>query len=202
MTDIVGAHKTLEIPRGDPGLGSLLLDMTKIYEAESRISETRVSNPATSAELTSVFNEACSVSTKYIAWVKYEILKAKRNYDLAKATVIIDKLPDEIAKLKESGLKDNADFRSALIDRDVDCRKYRDISDALEAVKSFLEAKVKTFERSYWDSKENTKKLINPAATGQFNHGDVDLSSPVWDTAESKISQSVSPGGFIGFSKF
>lgn len=199
MTDLIIASKILEIPRGDLGLDSLLLDMTKIYEAESRISETRVSNPATSSELTSVFNEACSVSTKYIAWVKYEILKAKRNYDLAKATVIIDKLPDEIAKLKESGLKDNADFRSALIDRDSDCMKYRDISESLEAVKSFLEAKVKTFERSYWDSKENTKKLINPAATGQFNHGEGNIGNQVW---ESTGSANPSQPSFIGFSKF
>lgn len=165
MADLVSQLEVIEVPRGDAKSPPLQLHMKSLYDAESRISETRVSNPATVAELVSVFNGACHISNKYISWLKYEILRAKRNFDLAKASVMIDKLPGHVARLKESGIKDNADFRAALIDTDPECRTYKDTLDVLEAVKAFLEAKLKTFERSYWDSKENGKQLLNGATS-------------------------------------
>lgn len=205
MTDLISLSTHLEIPRGDAGNGNLSLDMSKIYLAEGRIPETRFSNLATLAELTSVFNEACNVTNKYIAWIKYEILRAKRNYDLAKSTVIIDKLPEEALKLKEFGFKSNTDFRDALITRDKDCATSKDILDTLEATKTFLESKVKTFERAYWDSKENFKRLSSSAMDSNTsmreNNGYVQYpQEPVQENQSRPQEQVIS--SFIGVSKF
>ena len=199
MTDLVNQLQVLEIPRGDLSLPPLQLDMVKLYDAESRISETRTVNAATASELMSVFNEACNTGNKYIAWIKYEILISKKNFDLAKATVIIDRLPDEVAKLKAAGVKDNADFRSALVDRDPDCRAAKDSLDTLEAVKTFIEAKIKSFERSYWDSKENGKRLSeanHPSLSLQL--GSVSATPQTLDVLQLEPVSS----SFIGKSKF
>ena len=206
MTDLINQAAILELPRGDLNKGSLQLDMSIIYAAESRIAEIRTINPATIADLIATFNEATNVTTKYVSWIKFEILRAKRNYDLAKATVILDKLPAEIARLKESGLKDNADFRSALYARDSECRQTKDIMDALEAAKAFLDAKIKSFERSYWDSKEGVKNLTSAAAPNlSVNPGpdsfNVSYSANNAPTSPSAPSAPVG-GSFIGVSKF
>lgn len=198
MVDLVNSESSLEVPRGDPAAGSLLLDMTMIHKAESRIYETKVMNTAALPELRGSFNEASGVLAKYLAWIKYEILISKRNFDLAKATVIIDKLPSEIERLKELKIKDNADFRSALISKDLNCRTHGDITLALEAVKCFLEAKNKTLERAYWDCKENADKLLklNP---------NMSVPSEGHLSANPKIENPLDPAignSFIGTSKF
>jgi len=208
LTDLVNKVEVLEVPRGDLGASPLQLKMAPLYEAELRISETRVSNPATAAELMAVFNEACHTSTKYISWIKYEILRAKRNYELAKATVLIDKLPDEVAKLKEVGIKDNADFRAALVNRDKECRTYKDFLDVLEATKTFIEAKLKTFERSYWDSKENGKRLLSDPAmpNTSIQAGSQGFTPPSRSDQLTAPTQEPQPAkntfSFIGTSKF
>ncbi|RLF66579.1 MAG: hypothetical protein DRN30_01850 [Thermoplasmata archaeon] len=201
MTDLINNLSLLEIPRGDADRGLLQLDMSLIYQAEGRISETRVANPATAAELTATFNEACNTATKYIAWIKYEILRARRNYDLAKATVIIDKLPEEAARMKEAGIKSNPDFREALISRDAECRQSKDIWDALEATKTFIEAKVKTFERSYWDAKENVKKATMASAVATSITANAGYPAPIQDNQVQTLGEP-SYGSFIGKAKF
>lgn len=208
MTDLVSQVPTLEVPRGDLDSPPLLLDMTKIYQAENRISEIRVANLATAADLQAVFNEACNTGNKYVAWLKYEILRAKRNFDLAKATVMIDKLPLEVAKLKEAGMKDNADFRSAIIDKDPECRSTKDVLDVLEATKTFIEVKVKSFERSYWDTKEHAKKLmgdntIPPGLSVEAGPSSFSVPSSLEQTEQSDQADSKEATfSFIGVSKF
>jgi len=207
MSDLLNQSKILEVPRGSLEGLPLQLDMTKLYEAESRMHEITTSNIATVAELKSVFNEACNTGNKYIAWIGGELLNAKRAFDLAKATVILDKLPDEVAKLKAAGLKDNADFRSAMVDRDEECRKVKEIIDVLETVKEFLQAKVKSFDRSYWDSKENAKRLMGAAGTPIFNQGnpvyEPQQTVPSYGTKQDEeVQYPTSSGSFIGVSKF
>jgi hypothetical protein len=149
---------TVSAPRGVPGLAPLTLDMSKVYAAESRINETKAVNPMTAPELKATFNEACGITTKYIAWLQYEILMAKKYLALAKAEVILDKLPSKVQELKNAGIKDNSDFREALVARDTSYQNCQNTLYALEAVKALLESKVKTFDRAYWDCKSTAEE--------------------------------------------
>lgn len=149
---------SLIVPRGVPNLTPLTLDMTKVYIAESRIHETKAVSDITSPELKATFNEANALVSKYIAWVKFEINMAQKYLDLAKAEVILDKLPDRLKEFKEKGIKDNSDLRDALVSQDTNYQDRQNAYFALEAVKLLLEAKAKSFDRAYWDCKGNAEQ--------------------------------------------
>lgn len=140
----------LVIPRGTRGLSPIKLDMSKIYEVESRLPETSYVNPSSAIELTAIFNQGSGIAAKYICWINYEILQAEKELDLSKSVVILEKVPEQAAKLKEMGIKPNEDYRNALISRDSDCQKFLDVLNGLKAAKEFLESKHKLFERAYY----------------------------------------------------
>jgi hypothetical protein len=172
----------LSIPRGKPGLPQLSLDMSMIYQAESRLKEISYVTPVTSRELSSFFNQATNESTKYLAWIEYEILQAKKTLDIAKAKVILEIAPVEANRLKEAGIKMNSEWREALIAMDDDCQKAQDILNALYAVKYLLEGKAKTFERAYFSAKMVAEERNMVSATpnlsgniGQLYGNDVRL---------------------------
>lgn len=141
--------KTLNLPRGKAGLPALSIDMTEVYRAEGRLREVAVANDGTSLELASYFNEVCNLTSKYISWIDYEIVEAKKEFDKAKAVVVLDKMLDEFKKFKDAGIKNNEDFREALIVRDPECARAQDTVDMLNAAKKLLEGKFWSFLRAY-----------------------------------------------------
>jgi hypothetical protein len=167
--DNVGQN--LMVPRGIPGLVPFKLEMTGIYEAEQRLVEVGRSSPESASQLMGYFNKACSDTNKYLAWIEYEILQAKKYFELAKATVILEKAPAEFSKIKDvAGIKYNEDFRNAVITRDKECQERLDTLNALEAMKVLLQSKSWSFIRAFnacqslWDNR-NTR-AAQPALNG------------------------------------
>jgi hypothetical protein len=105
---------------------------------------------ATSSELLGFFNYITNLTTKYCAWLEYELLQANKRIGTAKAVVILDKMPDEIQKYKAAGLKANEDFRDALFMRDPDVQAGQEVHDQLAATKKLLELKADSFKRAYY----------------------------------------------------
>jgi hypothetical protein len=97
----------------------------------------------------SSFNEAANTVTKYMSWIKYEILTGEKEFNLAKAEVIIDKLPDEAKKLKDTGMKPNENLREALIAKDQKCSELTERLNALNAAYELLDCKARAFIRAY-----------------------------------------------------
>ncbi|NBP13516.1 hypothetical protein EBU95_03840 [bacterium] len=154
--------KTLILPRGKPDLPPLKLEMAEIYKAEGRLHEVSIVSPVTAPELMGYYNMVCNLTTKYISWIEYEILVAQKHFELAKSTVILDKMPDEVKRFKDSGMKANEDFRNALIARDPECSSTLDNLNQLIAVKALLENKARSFVRAYnasrsiWERRSGT----------------------------------------------
>ena len=148
MHDAIGGTNLI-IPRGTPNLARITLDLTDVYEGERRLVEVRAVNPLTAPELMGYFNEVCNTTTKYMAWIEYEILQAKKYVDLAKATVILERAPAAFTHLKDSGIKYNEDFRDAVVTQDQDYQKALDTLNQLTATKSLLESKSWSFIRAY-----------------------------------------------------
>lgn len=161
----------LAVPRGIPGLAPLKLDMSTVYEAEQRVSETGSTSVENATQLAGYFNQACNTVGKYLAWVEYEINQAKKQFGLAKATVILEKAPEEWKKLSGiQGMKYNEDFREAVVARDPECQQWQDVVAALEASKKLLEGKFWTFVRAFNSCEARTEhrgiKAAQPVLNG------------------------------------
>lgn len=155
----ISTPRILRVPRGTPSKPELELNMQILDEAERRLHEVRLANPALAKDLEGLFNEAANTATKYLAWIKYEILQAEKNYSLDRATVILEKMPEEAAKLKAAGIKMNEDYREAFIIRDEACSRSLDILNSLKAVQALLEASSETFIRAHYSSRNKEKEM-------------------------------------------
>jgi hypothetical protein len=158
----------LTIPSGRPNSAPITLDMATIYQAEKRLPEVKIANQGTALELEAFFNEAANLASKYLAWIEYEILHAEKQFDLDKATVLLEKAPEYFSqnkeKFKELGIKFNEDFRQALIARDEDCQRSLDTMNALQAAKTLIEAKISTFIRAHYTARSvAAQKMVAPS---------------------------------------
>lgn len=154
----LAAPRILRVPRGKRDKPALELDMSIIDEGERRLHEVRMVSSATSQDLSGLYNESANTTSKYLAWVAYEILNADKQHMLDRATVMLDKAPEEAIRLKETGIKMNEDLREALIARDADCQISLDIVNSLKAVQKLLEASYWTFIRAHNAAGEVAKK--------------------------------------------
>jgi hypothetical protein len=135
------------LPRGDATNGSpLVLDMKQIYESERRLEDVKSVTPDTASEVMGEMNIAANDASRYLAWIQYELLMAKKNYDKRKAVLILEKLPDF---LKEKGLKPNEDIRESFLALDNEAYQLRDRIDCLTAAFYMIEGKLKTFVRAF-----------------------------------------------------
>lgn len=132
--------------------------MALLYEADSRMHEVRLVSQATCKELGGLFNQACNLSGKYLAWVEYELLRAEKNHNLNRATVILEKAPLEAVKLKQMGIKLNEDIREALIAKDPECDRSLDILNSLKAIKALLTSSYWSYKSAYESADENANR--------------------------------------------
>lgn len=149
MSDNEISQNLILVPRVRSPQDPMRLDMREIYAAESRLIEVARVTPATSPELMATYNQAANVLTKYMSWVKYELLSAEKEYGLAKAEVILDKMPEQASRLKDLGMKFNEDFRSAMIAKDPKCSDLEEKINGIQCVYALLEAKTQSFIRAY-----------------------------------------------------
>ena len=167
MHDQIGT--ALIIPRGTPDLHGISLDMTSIYNAEKRLGDVKSVLSGTAPELMGFFNEACNTVTKYMAWVEYEILQAKKYLSLTKSVIILEKAPVEFQKVKDTGVKYNEDYREAIVYRDPEYQARLDVLNMLTATKILLESKSWSFVRAYNACKSISAYKNTGAATPNFN---------------------------------
>lgn len=165
MNDQYSTGAVMTMPRGTPSLAPMQLDMGPLYDAERRLREVKVVGPGTYKELEGTFNEACNTASKYLAWIEYEMLQAKKYLGLARATVMLDKAPEAYKKIANTGIKFNEDFREALCARDEEYSKCLDTLNGILAVKALLESKYETFKRSYYSCSEVADRKGSIAAT-------------------------------------
>lgn len=129
-----------------PAFGSsqaLRLEICKIREAETRMPESKVVNAASYSELEFTFNEAYREAKRNLSSVGYELTKAEKALQGAKAQALIDDYNDFI---KEKKLKDSVDIRDAFLQTREDYTDCLDRVNMLKAVAGLLEGKIKVFE--------------------------------------------------------
>lgn len=161
----------MTVPRGNPGSPPMSMDMQAIHDAENRLYEIRAVTPDKAPELMGYFNVACNLAGKYIAWIKYEALNAKKNLDVARATVILDKSVEAFEAVKDKGVKYNEDFRAAMIARDPDCQSRLDTLNTLIAAEALLESKFWSFMRAFNACRDVAQRRQMVAASPNLSTG-------------------------------
>lgn len=145
----VPAERVLAVPRGLPGLNPLELDMSLIQEADRRLHEVRLVSHATKSELQGLYNQAANEAGKYMGWIEYEILRAKKQLTKDRSNVIMGIAMEKAKELKSLGMKMNEDLREALISQDEKCSESLDRLNSLEAVKVILGESKWSFIRAF-----------------------------------------------------
>lgn len=175
----------LEIPSGTPG-SPIRFDLRKIYYAENRLPEIRGLNLAVAADLKSVFLEAHADVLKYLSVLRFRILSAKRQLDIARATALLDKFPEYATLLKAEGRKENEDIREAFLIRDQDVLKWREVVDALDAAVVYMTNKEKIMDRAYWECKSSLEEANKLASGRSFSQSSLENSTPMMPIGTSR----------------
>lgn len=168
----------LEIPSGQEGQ-PVRFDLQKVYYAESRLPEIRGMNIVIAADLKATFLEAHADTLKYLSVLRFRILTAKRQLDIASATALLDKFPDYADHLKGEGRKENEDIRKAFCIRDADVLRWREVVDGLTAATTYMENKERIMDRAYWECRVSLEEANKLANGRPLNQGALDNSTPM-----------------------
>ena len=136
--------KTVEftIPEFD-GRPAIILDMNKIYNAESRMVDAKVVNPAIYGELEVLFTQGESQARQLVSVVGYEITRAKKTLRRVKSELILDDWQDY---KRQHAVSENATNRDAFLELSSNYVNAQDRVDMLEALEALIDGKVKIFQ--------------------------------------------------------
>jgi len=141
------------VPRGDPGLAPLRLDMELVHYAESRIPEVAFVNAFKAPELLAVFNKAYLDLTKIVASLEVEMGAAELQANMRRSEVVLDVAPEVLSK---RGLKTSEDLRTAVVDSDVKYIEYTRRLQTITAYRELMRGKMKSLEWAY----NSVKKIL------------------------------------------
>lgn len=156
---------SLKVLKGKPNSGVLSIPLVNIRNAEGRIPEIAAMTPHKAGELLSLFNSVFLEIGGYSKSVELELNLAKQNFNVVKATVLLDKAEDIF---KAKGIKPSADLRQALVDSDPDCQVALQRVSALEAANEYLKMKQKGIEMAYG----SVRKMLGETV---FSHRNTNL---------------------------
>lgn len=123
---------------------SLTLEMGIIREAETRLIEAKLVNPATYSDLSHTFNESYRMLKNHLSNIGYQLLLAEKALESAKADVILGSYAEHLeGKPKSYG---STDLRNAFLSRDPAYNAATDRINQLKAFQSNFEGKVKVLE--------------------------------------------------------
>ncbi len=149
-SDLHETSANISLPRGN-GLKPLILDMTKVYEVESRIGEIAHSNPMTFPVLVSEFNLSYIQISKMVAAVQLEKAQVETMLNQAKSVALLDTVELTLANKK---IKSTADTREAALHLDPQVQEFTQRLNMLEAVHTLLKDKAKGIEMAYHAAKK------------------------------------------------
>jgi hypothetical protein len=137
------------VPR--EGYAPLLLNMTRILQAEMRGDEIAAVTPDKASELLATFNRGYLDASEFFARVKLEYNRAEDETNKQKAIVLLDKMAE---KMKVNKVSSSADIRQAFVDMDPDYQAAKDRMDQIAAMMEYLKGKMKYLENCFTSVKK------------------------------------------------
>jgi hypothetical protein len=139
------------IPRGNPGLQPLQLNVETVIAAERRIPEVAFMTPHKAPELLAVFNKAFLDITRMLSALELEEGSATLHVNNRRSELILDIAPVELAK---RGLATSKDLREAVADTDGKYQELLERRNAIKAYQMLLDGKKKSIEMAYTSVKK------------------------------------------------
>ena len=133
------------------GSGSLMLNMTRILQAEQRGEEIAAVTPDKASELLATFNRGYLDASEFFARVRLEYNRAEDEVNKQRAIVLLDKIPE---KMKTAKISSSADIRQAFIDMDPEYQAAKDRMDQIAAMLEYLKGKMKYLENCFTSVKK------------------------------------------------
>jgi len=137
------------------------LDMTAIYQGETRMVEAMVVNPAIYGSLEILFTQGESQARKLVATVGYELAQAKKILRVVESELILDKWLDF---KKDNKMTDNATNRNAFLNNDEKYLNSQDRIDMLIALETLIDGKVKIFQEARRHMRKQVDMLLRGIA--------------------------------------
>jgi len=162
------------VPRGD-GVGDpIILDISAVIRAESRLRDVATVNKHNAAELLAIYNEHWLTLHRNVSLLTYERNKADEASKRAYAEAILDCTEDAVKR--RGHLKTSQDLRDALATINADVVAARDRLNEIKAVLDYLVGKRQAFENAY----NAVKKLVsnNELPPERLNYGNQETKQP------------------------
>lgn len=166
---VVQQSQVMELP-AFKNAPPLAMDMANIRDAESRIIEAKLVNPATYADLEHSYNEAYRDLKRYLSAIGYQIVFAEKALEEAKADILLDSYPQYLVENNIKKTQDNADLRKAFMARDPNYQACLDRVNQLKALENNFDGKVKVFENVCRYMRKKMDLIIRSGFSGADYH--------------------------------
>jgi hypothetical protein len=164
----------IRVPRADPNLPPLVLDLAEIYVALGRKDEVAIVNSHKAPELLSLFNIAYLNASRILNALQYELTLVEHSIREIKAIILMDRMKDILEK---SGLANSRnplgseDIRQAVYERDPD---YKRATTLAENIGCYI-TQVSDFRRFFQNSFDSVKKIMGSEAMGSYSRQNPNL---------------------------
>lgn len=165
-------EKELVCPSGTPGRPPIIIDMRLVHKTEGRIQELGALTPMKAGEFMATFIETYLDTHDKMVHLTKELADAKRNSDIIRSNLTLDKAPEELKNkglLRAGNPAGSEDLRDAIISRDPEYVESRSVIAQLEAAVAFLSGKCKSLDMVYtaakkvYDSQSSIMNKNDPA---------------------------------------
>lgn len=139
-------NRSLTVPGLEGVSPPIVLDISLIHEAESRLIESKNVSPATYKDLEYLYNQGYRQARQNLSAVDFQIVKTERQLEREKARVILEVLPEKLEGKPAS--YNNADFRASILSMDESYSTICERLDKLRAQAKFFEIRISVFEKA------------------------------------------------------
>lgn len=161
MSDIVLSQDTCVLPPVRPGDKPIVCDMRRVNRARSRLFELASLTTAKAGELLATFIEAWGDARRYATTAQREFSRAKQRLREVRATVVLDKAPDELKRRGLASTRSPAgseDLRDGVVNSDPDYQRAADLVAYAEALAQYLGDIAEELKMAYFTA----NKLVDP----------------------------------------
>lgn len=158
------ADHIIDLPAGR-GTGQVRIDLTQISSVEARLAEVQYVTKEKAPELLTALNRAIIDLGKVVRRMAQEKREAERGLGVRKATVLLDLMPQILAEKNID--KPNEAIRDAVLVRDEEYMRFKDLVDAFTAVVDMLRVKLEGLERGHGD----VRKILDGRALPALDLG-------------------------------